>query len=221
MDCLVSNEGWTIDDLPKGAVVGTGSPRRKSQLLHIRPDLVIRDIRGNVDTRLAKLHRGEYQAIVLAYAGLHRLELDASKSPRLSLDCMLPAVGQGALGIETREGDNEAFEALSLINHRESEICVRCERELLRLLHAGCLAPVAAHAILEGNTLTIRARVLSADGAMLLAVNVRESQDATGSSGDRTPERLARFAAEKLLAQGADRLIGSERSGNLGTPVFP
>ena len=207
-DCLVSESHRSLDQLPVGAVVGTGSPRRRAQLMHLRPDLEVREIRGNVDTRLGKLSRGEYSAIVLACAGLRRLGLADSIATPLGLDAMLPAVGQGALGLETRSEDTQTQEALTILDNSIDHACVRAEREVLRLLKAGCLAPVASHATVVGDMLILRVRVLAVDGSIEVATTVRHPiQLGPGLSGDPTPEALARYATEKLVAQGADRLI--------------
>jgi len=207
-DCLVSQQFRSVEELPSGCVVGTGSPRRRAQLMHLRSDLDIRDIRGNVDTRLNKLKQGDYQAIVLACAGLSRLGLAQSISSPLQLDTMLPAVGQGALGLETRAEDSESRQAVRVMNDPASEACVRAEREVLRLLKAGCLAPVGAHATIEQGVLILRTRVFSADSSVMVSATVRhEIKVQDGDSQDRTSEALARYAVEKLVLQGADRLI--------------
>lgn len=207
-DCLVSDRYRSLEDLPLGAPVGTGSPRRKAQLMHLRPDLEIRDIRGNVDTRLSKLNKGDFVAIVLACAGLSRLGLAEPMSTPLGLDAMLPAVGQGALGLETRSEDTQTQEALAPLNNPLDHTCVRAEREVLRLLKAGCLAPVASHATVVGDMLVLRAKVFSADGAIAVAATVRHPiQIDQRTPSDPTPEALARYATEKLVSQGADRLI--------------
>ncbi|MFM8570935.1 MAG: hydroxymethylbilane synthase [Pirellula sp.] len=207
-DCLVANEYQSIDQLPIGCVVGTGSPRRRAQLMHLRSDLEIRDIRGNVDTRLSKLKAGDYDAIVLATAGLNRLGLAHAISTPLSLETMLPAVGQGALGLETRAEDTESQRALQILDDPVSHVCVRAEREVLRLLQAGCLAPVASHASIVGDMLVLRAKVFSADASTMISTTVRHqvliNED---SRKDQTPEALARYASEKLVSQGADQLI--------------
>lgn len=210
-DCLVSEKYKTLDALPSGCTVGTGSPRRRAQLLHWRSDLDIRDIRGNVDTRLSKLARGDYAAIVLASAGLSRLGLAQDLATRLPLETMLPAVGQGALGLETRASDTQTQHALMVLSDPIAENCVRAEREVLRLLKAGCLAPVGAHASIDQGMLMLKVRVFSTDGSVMVSTSVQHSIDLRmDQTADNTPEALARYATEKLVAQGADRLIASK-----------
>lgn len=210
-DCLVSEKYKSVHELPSGCIVGTGSPRRRAQLMHLRSDLDIRDIRGNVDTRLSKLARGDYAAIVLASAGLSRLGLAQELATRLPLETMLPAVGQGALGLETRSEDTQTQQALLVLNDPIAESCVRAEREVLRLLKAGCLAPVGAHASIDQGILMLKVRVFSTDGSIMVSTSVRHSIDLRmEQTADNTPEALARYATEKLIAQGADRLIASK-----------
>ncbi|CAK9067831.1 Porphobilinogen deaminase (PBG) (Hydroxymethylbilane synthase) (HMBS) (Pre-uroporphyrinogen synthase) [Durusdinium trenchii] len=203
-DALVCREKQTLDDLPVGAVVGTGSPRRRAQLLNLRPDLSVKDVRGNVDTRLRKLDDGEYDALVLAKAGLVRLELDDRISYVLASEQFLSAIGQGALGIEIREGDAETLEAVAHLNDSATFAAVAAERALLAHLRGGCLAPVAALA--EPNddgTLHLRAVVLSNDGSQRL--------DASQTAPTEDAVQLGREVAEALLAQGAAKLIAAAR----------
>ncbi len=152
-DVLVSHSGATLDDLPMGTVVGTGSLRRRAQLLHIRPDLRMADIRGNVDTRLRRVADGDFDAIVLAEAGLNRLGLADRITQILSVERMLPAVGQGALGIEARSDDEATCEVLNALDHTETHQAVLAERSLLRTLQGGCLAPIGAWARIEEGSL--------------------------------------------------------------------
>ncbi|MEC8475223.1 MAG: hydroxymethylbilane synthase, partial [Planctomycetota bacterium] len=163
-DALVSPKGWTLDELPQNAVIGTGSKRRGAQLLHHRADLEIKNIRGNVQTRLEKLDAGEYDAIILAEAGILRLELNELIRTLLPLEIMLPAPGQGALGIEVRADDPKAIEAVAKLNQVEAHAAVHAERQVLAALHGGCLAPIAALGTIEDQTLQLTATVLSADG---------------------------------------------------------
>src|SRR5262245_54778381 len=145
-DVLVSAKAWRIEDLPPSAHVGTGSLRREAQLLHLRPDLIVEDIRGNIETRLRKLTDGQFDAIVLAEAGLKRLGLADRDVHIIPRSVMLPAVGQGALGIETREDDDQTQSFLQPLDHTETHQAVDAERALLAALRAGCLAPVGAWA---------------------------------------------------------------------------
>ncbi len=203
-DLMVAPKVRSLDELPPGAVVGTGSLRRRAQLLHIRGDLQMRDIRGNVDTRLRKLAEGEYDAIVLAEAGLVRLGINDQRSFRLPLSIMLPAVGQGALGIECRKDDPPVVAALAALDHQPTHCCVLAERSMLAALRGGCLAPIGAwgRTTADGQ-LHLSGCVLSPDGSQRLDAEVR------GGGGEAID--LGRIVAEQLIAQGASRLIETSR----------
>jgi hydroxymethylbilane synthase len=202
-DVLVSPRFLTLDKLPAGAMIGTGSLRRKAQLLHVRPDLRIEEIRGNVDTRLKKVHAGEFDAIVLAEAGLTRLGLETEITERLLLAMLLPAVGQGALGIETRLGDEATQKIVAQLDHAPSRAAVSAERAMLAALRAGCLAPVAAWGRIENDSLLLTGRVISTDGRIRL-----EAQSSAAPSDFLT---LGRRVADELLDQGAAEVIQSAR----------
>jgi hydroxymethylbilane synthase len=203
-DALISNGGIRFADLPTGARVGTSSPRRRAQILAARPDLVIEELRGNVDTRVKRLREGRCDAIVLARAGLARLGRLAEIVELLPETTLLPAPGQGALAIYARTRDGRTREALASLDHPASRREVLAERRLLAVLQAGCKAPVAARARAEGAALRLTAAVFSADGS-------RSLQEASESSGD--PEALGEEVAHRLLGRGADGLIrGSEAS---------
>jgi hydroxymethylbilane synthase len=208
---LIASSSAKLNDLPPGSRIGTGSPRRRAQLLHLRPDLNILDIRGNVETRLAKLAQGSYDAIILAFAGLHRLNFEDNITEKLSLEQMLPAVGQAALGLETRSQDPIAIEAVRNLNDPVTLACVRAERGLLRALRAGCLAPVAAHATEREGQLRMRAQVYSADGVTMIASDVSVPIDLTTIFESTTPESLAALAMNELSDQGAEELIAATR----------
>lgn len=201
-DVLVSSKATTIEKLPQAARVGTGSLRRKAQLLHLRVDLVVEDIRGNVETRLRKLDEGQYDAIILAEAGLKRLGFAERIAGIIPTPQMLPAIGQGALGIETRASDERVKALLDPLNHGPSHQAVLAERTLLSRLRAGCLAPVGAWGRFEQERLMLDAVVLSHDGASRLAA----SDSATGDA-----VALGARVAEQLLAQGAAELITQSR----------
>jgi hydroxymethylbilane synthase len=203
-DVLVSSTAANLDELPRGAKLGTGSTRRRAQLLYYRDDFKVEDIRGNVDTRLHKLDDGRYDAIVLAEAGLKRLGLADRIAQVLPRDVMLPAVGQGALGIEARHADQATVEAIAPLNDAATRQAVLAERALLAALRAGCLAPVGAWGRIEGDALLLDAVVLSADGRRRLA----DTQSALPSE----PEKLGEKVARELLAQGAAELIDAARS---------
>ena len=202
-DVLVCREHDSLAALPTGAVIGTGSLRRRAQLGHARPDLKMKNIRGNVDTRLRKLAEGQYDAIVLAEAGLRRLELSESITEILPLSIMLPAVGQGALGLETRTDDDPLRGLLDRLNHAPTHASVLAERSMLAALAGGCLAPIAAWGRVEQGRLDFSARVLSADGSQMVETKL------AGDPSDATP--LGRRAAEELIAQGAAEFIQQSR----------
>jgi hydroxymethylbilane synthase len=169
-DAFCSERFATFQSLPAGAVVGTSSPRRRSQLAAMRPDLCYDDVRGNVDTRLRKLHDGQYDAIVLAMAGLNRLRVAAPHTVPFGVDELVPAVAQGALAVEVRAGDDRiAHELRSAINDARSELCVTCERSALRAMRAGCSAPIGiyAHFVDDGSTMSVRGCHVPADGSVL------------------------------------------------------
>lgn len=206
-DALVAGETASIDDLPKNAVVATGSARRRAQLLAYRPDLHVRDLRGNVDTRLQKLKDGDEEgnidAIILAEAGLRRLGLEAHISQVIPTSIMLPAVGQGALGLETRESDSATREAMAVLDDAVTHQCVVAERSMLFSLRGGCLAPVGAWARMENDEIKLEGVVLKDDGTEKATVSVNSPpSDAT---------RLGQIAAERLIEQGADRFLDAAR----------
>ncbi len=202
-DVLVCPNYGSLDELPKAATIGTGSLRRRAQLLHKRDDLQINDIRGNVDTRLRKVLDGECDALVLAQSGLQRLGLERRITQVLPMSIVLPAVGQGALGLETRCDDAETRETVRPLNHPPTHRAVLAERAMLSALNGGCLAPVAAWARMENDRLTLTGRVLSTDGVEML-------EETLSASPAETVE-LGRKVAKVLLSRGADRLIRASR----------
>jgi len=202
-DVLVSTIGASLDELPKGASVGTGSLRRGAQLRCVRRDLKIQDIRGNIDTRLQKLGRGDYDAIVLAEAGLQRLGLADQITQVLPLEIVLSAVGQGALGIESRADDEATRRIVARLDHSPTHNAVLAERALLAALEGGCLAPVAALGCAEGDQLTLTGRVIGHGGSRQV--------EATKTAPLSKAELLGRQVAEALLAQGAGALIHAAR----------
>ena len=205
-DCLLSRNGATLDTLPSGAKVGTSSLRRQCQLRRSRPDLDIREVRGNVDTRIRKLEAGEFAAIVLAKAGLDRLELSARITEILPPELMLPAVGQGAMGIEVRLGDDEILDLTLPLNDSATEQAVTAERALLQRLEGGCQVPLGAWARFENqNELTMDAAIFSADGAESVRRQI------SGSPADAAA--LGRQLAENLLDSGADAILNSLTRG--------
>jgi hydroxymethylbilane synthase len=204
-DTLISREGWTLDEMPPGTVVGTGSVRRRCQLLHQRPDLEVVPVRGNIDTRIRKLHDGEIGALVLAAAGIERLGLDGLPMQRLGLSVCVPAVGQGALALEIREQDGETTELVQALNHSPSMARVEAERAFLRRLGGGCLAPATAHARIADDRLYVEAVVGDPEGRALLFD--RESGDIGAGAiiGARLAERLLVAGAERILSDARDR----------------
>lgn len=189
----------SVLDLPQGATIGTSSPRRLSQLKHLRRDLVVNELRGNVDTRLRKLDEAQYDALILACAGLRRLGLDDRISAPLSITEMVPSVGQGALGVETRADDRESIEAVSKLDHKFTRLACAAERSLLRSLGGGCQLPIAAYAVVREKR--IRLDGLVADRAGLRVVRERVS------GGLDEAESLGQRLAEQLLTQGAGELL--------------
>ena len=200
-DAFVSNQYLTLDDLPQGARLGTSSLRRKSQIQAYRPDLTIIDLRGNVGTRLGKLDAGEYDAIILATAGLKRLQLESRIKQILSADLSLPAVGQGALGLECRSNDQAVLTLIAPLSDPATNICIRAERAFNRTLQGGCQVPIAGFAVLENNQLTMQGRVGSPDGQQLLKAEI--------SGAPEQAEQLGQQLAQRLLEQGAGELLAA------------
>jgi hydroxymethylbilane synthase len=202
-DALIMPEGSgqiaSVDRLPHAARIGTGSPRRQAQLLHARSDLQMLEIRGNVETRLRKLDSGDFDAIVLAEAGLRRLGLASRISLVMEPPTMFPAIGQGALGLECREDDEETQHVLSLISNAEVTTSITAERALLRELRAGCHAPLGAWAELTDSELSLTGVLLSTDGVHRL--------EATCTGNADTAAAIGIEVAQRLLAQGGEELV--------------
>ncbi|WKC39240.1 hydroxymethylbilane synthase [Ectopseudomonas chengduensis] len=198
-DAFVSNTYASLDALPPGSVVGTSSLRRQAQLLARRPDLKIQFLRGNVNTRLAKLDAGEYDAIILAAAGLIRLGFEDRIRSSISAEDSLPAGGQGAVGIECRSADSDVHALLAPLHHRDTALRVTAERALNKHLNGGCQVPIACYALLEDDQLWLRGLVGQPDGGLLL-----RAEDRAASSD---AEALGVRVAESLLAQGADAIL--------------
>lgn len=198
-DAFVSNRFDSLDALPPGSIVGTSSLRRQAQLLARRPDLRIHFLRGNVNTRLAKLDAGEYDAIILAAAGLIRLGFEDRIRSSISVDDSLPAGGQGAVGIECRTVDAEVHALLAPLHHRDTAVRVNAERALNKRLNGGCQVPIACYAVLEGDQLWLRGLVGQPDGGQLLRAESRAPADEA--------EQLGVRVAEDLLGQGAETIL--------------
>lgn len=200
-DAFVSNQYASIDELPHGAVVGTSSLRRQTQLQAYRADLTIKSLRGNVGTRLAKLDAGDYDAIILASSGLKRLGLQARIKTTLPIALSLPAVGQGALAIEMRENDAAVLEKIQTLNCAKTSACVLAERAMNRKLEGGCQVPIGGHATLSGGQLHLQGLVANADGSVILRAN------ASGHAEEA--EKIGMAVAADLLEQGAAAILAA------------
>ncbi len=204
-DAFCSERYASLDDLPAGAIVGTSSPRRRAQLQALRPDLAFETIRGNVDTRLRKLRDGEFDAIVLAMAGLTRLGLRATHTVPIDPSLVIPAVGQGALAIEVRASDAQLREQIAkVMRHTETDLAVRAERAFLRTLRGGCQAPVGAHATIVDGTLRLNAAIAAVDGAHIV-----RGEQSTRTLDVGTAEALGTELGERLLAEGGAALLAA------------
>lgn len=198
-DAFVSNQFKSLAELPQGAVVGTSSLRRQCQLKALRPDLTVRDLRGNVNTRLARLDNGEYAAIILAAAGLIRLGFEQRIASLLPVELSLPANGQGAVGIECRSDDIAVQQLLAPLEHSVTRSCVLAERAMNRKLQGGCQVPIGAYAEISGDSLWLRGLVGAVDGSEIIRHELR------GPVAEA--EQLGTALAEHLLAQGAGRIL--------------
>ncbi len=198
-DVLISKNGYRFETLPQSAVVGTSSTRRSAQLLAARPDLKIQPLRGNVDTRLRKALDGEYDAIVLAAAGVLRLDRGTDITEYLSYDFCLPAVGQGVIAVETREDDKEALDLVSSMDCTDVHNCIVAERVFLQELGGGCLIPIAAFGTIGEGELRLRGMVCSPDGRTIIRDEIRGDVSA--------PVSVARALVEKFQSQGAEKVI--------------
>ena len=200
-DCLISNTGTTLANLKQGARVGTGSLRRQAQLRHYRPDLDIRELRGNVDTRLRKVESGEYDAIVLSKAGLDRLGWSAKITEPLSPEISLPAVGQGAIAIESRVKDEEAGKILAKLDDGETRTAIIAERALLAALHGGCQVPLGAWARIERGELVMEAVVCSVDGIQYVRHRATAPPEQAAQLGEHMAQLLTDGGARNILEE--------------------
>lgn len=198
-DAFVSNHYASLAELPEGAIVGTSSLRRQCQLMAAYPHLTVKSLRGNVGTRLSKLDNGEYDAIILASAGLIRLGMPERIKSFISVEDSLPAAGQGAVGIETRVNDTRVLNYLAKLNHNPTACCVMAERAMNTRLQGGCQVPIGGFATLNGEELELSALVGSLDGSTIIR--------ASGKAHERDAEQLGIRIAEQLLAQGADKIL--------------
>ncbi len=200
-DVFLSHKFASLDELPKGAVVGTTSLRRRMQLLQKRPDLKVKDLRGNVNTRLRKLSEGQYDAIILAFIGLDRLDLlkDIPYTEKLSLDMMIPPMGQASLGIEIVQGNEKLREIALSVNDKNTFVCTKIERDFISKIGAGCSAPVACNAVIDGSEITFRTMIGFPDGTNIMqekiVLDVKESKN------------LGFEMAKKMIDNGALELL--------------
>ncbi|MDW7645140.1 MAG: hydroxymethylbilane synthase [Desulfuromonadales bacterium] len=197
--CVIQAGCCSFRDLPQGARIGTSSLRRKAQLLHLRPDFQMVDIRGNVETRIRKLTDDDLHAVILAAAGMHRLGFSAQISEYLPTSVSVPAIGQGALGLESRIDDAETNEMIDFFNHPDTAAAVIAERALLRRLEGGCQVPIAGYGEVHGDTLTFTGLVSSVDGRKFLKKTVTCAVD--------DAEKIGISVADDLLLQGADKIL--------------
>lgn len=200
-DVLISEKYDSFDALPQGAKVGTSSLRRKAQLLNKRPDLNIQDLRGNVNTRMRKLKEENFDGIILAAAGVERMEWKESITEELAHDLCLPAVSQGVIAVETRSDDPEIIALVQLIHDKESEICVNAERALLRALEGGCQIPIAGHAHIEGDTVVLDGLVGSIDGKTIISDQMRGPIELAEEIGKQLAKVLSDKGGKEILEQ--------------------
>ena len=200
-DVLVSNNYRQIDDIPQGGIVGTSSLRRQSQIKAFRPDLNIKDLRGNVGTRLRKLDDGEYDAIVLAAAGVKRLGLNERIAQFIPHSQILPAIGQGAIGIECRAGDQEVLNTIAPLNDQMTQLCVQAERAFSRRLYGGCQLPIAGQASIFGNEVNLTGMVARVDGSEVIKDQLTGNINDIESTGTRLAETLLDRGAEEILKE--------------------
>lgn len=199
LDILIARNGYLFEDLPQGARIGSSSLRRGAQVRHIRPDMTVHPLRGNLDTRIRKLDTEGLDAIVLAAAGVKRLGLEARITEYLPETIMLPAIGQGALAIEVRADDNATRDLIAPMDHTDTRLAVESERAFLSRLEGGCQVPIAAHAKIAGHAIELTGLVAEVDGSVLLRDTITGSVD--------KHEALGVELAEKLLDQGGQEIL--------------
>jgi len=206
-DVFLSHTYATLDELPKGSVVGTTSLRRRMQLLNKRPDLIVKDLRGNVNTRLRKLAEGQYDAIILAWIGLHRLNLldDIPYRHKLHLGMMIPPMGQASLGIEIVSGNEKLKEIAMSVNDEDTFTCSQCERNFISKIGAGCSAPVACNATISGDTITLQAMIGYADGTHILHKSLTKELNECTNLGFELAEKMITDGALDIL-ENAEKL---------------
>lgn len=200
-DAFVSDKYSSFAELPQGAKVGTSSLRRRAQLLHARPDLDIHDLRGNVQTRLRKMRDENFDGIILAAAGLERLELFDEIKEELGYNICLPAVSQGVIGVETRENDAEIIALVQLVNDKQAEICVKAERALLKSLEGGCQIPIGAYAELNDDTVVLEGMVGSLDGKTIIRESITGTAEQCEQLGETLAGRLSELGGKAILEE--------------------
>lgn len=202
-DALLSIDGKTLDELPSGAVVGTSSLRRQAQILAYRPDLKVKPVRGNLETRIRKMQEGQFDAIILATSGLKRMDWENKICQELTADVMLPAVGQGALAVQCRADDEELLAVLQRLNHEETKKAVSAERSFLHAFQGGCHLPIAAHAVLNQDEIHLTGLVADPGGQAVIKKSIR----------GKDPEKIGKDLAACLKEEGAGRLLETVREG--------
>lgn len=211
-DVFLSHKYKSLDELPEGAVVGTTSLRRRMQLLQKRPDLKVKDLRGNVNTRLRKLAEGQYDAIILAFIGLHRLDLlkDIPYTQKLSLDMMIPPMGQAALGIEIVKGNDKVREIAESLKDEDTFICTQIERDFISKIGAGCSAPVACNAVKNGNEITFRVMLGFPNGTNVMQEKLICSVEDSKNIGSTLAQNMINNGALELLKKAEDSAFKEE-----------
>lgn len=202
-DAFISRTAKTLQDLPQNAVIATGSLRRRVQLLHFRPDFQIVDIRGNVDTRLTKFDESNWDGMLLAFAGMSRMNLEHRITSIIPMEILLPAVGQGAIGLQTRTDDSFALDCIAQINHPKTNFAVSAERAFLQRLEGGCRVPIGALGTVNGTTLQLEGMICSLDGKTMYRSKMEDEVISAENLGIRL--------AEELLSQGGDKILGDIR----------
>ncbi|SFV74722.1 Porphobilinogen deaminase [hydrothermal vent metagenome] len=211
-DVFLSHKYTSLQDLPKGAVVGTTSLRRRMQLLKLRPDLEVKDLRGNVNTRLRKLKEGQYDAIILAFIGLHRLDLlkDIPYVEKFSLDDMIPPMGQASLGIEIVSNNEKLKEIAMSLNDEATALCTQIERDFISQIGAGCSAPVACNAVLEDEKVTLRVRIGFSDGTNIVEKKVTALKDESKNIGKELALQMIDEGVLSLLKEAEELAFKEE-----------
>ncbi len=200
-DCVIGNSRTPVLELPEGARIGTSSLRRQAQLLAARPDFILEPLRGNVNTRLRKLREGMYEAIILAMAGVKRLGWDNEVTQILDMKVMLPAIGQGALGIEARRNDEATLARISFLDHEDTRFCVAAERSFLHRLEGGCQVPVAAHGTMDGNVVVLEGLVASVDGEKVVRMRDRGPAAEAQVLGTKLADKVLEAGGREILEE--------------------